>query len=128
MLDWCRQGKLKGYISKKVVYEVHNNNLKDQNTIGEMRFTEVLSHGFLTITDDASQEETKNANEAFHNLKDAPIIASAKQIARVRYILSLDNGFFRPDITAYVRPAEIIKPGVFVQRFRSELESSPAGS
>ena len=66
--------------------------------------------------------EKCQANQVFYNPKDAPIIASAKQIPHATFLLSLDNGFFKPKVTEYLKPIEVIKPGDFINRFREELK------
>lgn len=124
ILDYCRIGKLKGYISQKVVFEVKNNNRKDEDELGKLRFTAVLKQKFLKIIEDPSQEALEEAHRSFDNEKDAPIIAAAKQIPHLSYILSLDNGFFKPEVISYVKPIEIVKPGEFIQRYRKELKKS----
>ena len=66
-------------------------------------------------------EELEKANNFFDNPKDAPVLVSAKLTPNIQFILSLDNGFFKPEIKKYVKPIEILKPGAFVERFRSVL-------
>jgi len=122
VIDYVRSGKLKGYISKKVVFEVENNNVKDTNEVGKQRFAALLKLGVLKIVEEASQEQIKKAHNAFNNIKDEPIIAAAKQATNLQFILSLDNGFFKDAVRDYVKPLEILKPGEFVNRFREELE------
>ena len=82
----------------------------------------VFNQGFLTIVPDPTEEELRKANQAFHNPKDAPIVASAKQIPLASFLLSLDNGFFKPEVTEYLKPIEVIKPGDFINRFRERLK------
>lgn len=122
IIDYCRKKKLKGYISKKVVAEVRKNNLEDGNSIGTQRFGYVLNRRFITIVDDGHGAELEKANSSFNNSKDAPILVSAKLIPNMQYILSLDSGFFKPEIKKYVKPIEILKPKEFIERFRSELK------
>lgn len=121
IIDYCRRKKLKGYISKKVVAEVRKNNIEDGNAVGIQRFGYILSRMFLTIVEDGRGEELAKANSFFYNPKDAPVIVSAKQTPHIQYILSLDHGFFKPEIKKYVKPIEILKPKEFLERFRSEL-------
>ena len=97
ILKCCEQGKLKGYVSKQVLFECKKNAAEDMG------------------------EELEKANKAFDNPKDAPIITSAKQIKSIAFILSLDNGFFKPEVQKFVKPVKILKPGEFVNRFREEL-------
>lgn len=122
IMRFCRQGKLKGYISKKVVAEVQKNNSKDENTIGIQKFGYVLSRRILTVVEDGVGEDLEEANRSFNNPKDASVIVAAKQTPDIRFILSLDNGFFKSDVKSYVKPIEIIKPGKFIEHFREELE------
>ena len=82
----------------------------------------VFNQGFLTVVPDPTDDELSKAKQAFHNSKDAPIIASAKQIPQATFLLSLDNGFFKPKVTEYLKPIEVIKPGDFINTFREELK------
>lgn len=120
VIDYCRHKKLKGYISKKVMLEVQKNNKEDENTVGIQRFGYVLSRRFLVIVEDGMEEELEKANSLFGNLKDAPVIVAAKQTPKIQFILSLDNGFFKPEVKNYVKPIEILRPGEFIKRFESE--------
>jgi predicted nucleic acid-binding protein len=122
IIDACLRGRLKGFISEKVVFEVNNNNAKDNNEVGEKRFHTLLARNVLTITDDASGEENARADKAINNSKDAPIIDAAKQISHITHILTLDNGFFEEEVLEYIKPLEILKPGDFVNQYRSHLE------
>ncbi len=92
----------------------------DEKAVAQFQY--VLHQDFLTIVPDGTQEEVQKAMQAFNNPKDAPILASAKQTPNVLFILSLDDGFFKSDVLAYVKPIEILKPGAFVQRFHLQLE------
>jgi len=122
ILECCEQGKLRGYISEKVITECNKNAAEDMGDKAVKSIQYVFQHKFLTIAADCSYEELKNAKQAFTNPKDAPIIASAKQIQQISHILSLDNGFFKPDVLEYAKPIKILKPGEFVNKFRSKLE------
>ena len=95
--------------------------MEDTDTVGTQRFGYILSRRFLTIVEDGVGEELEKANSFFDNPKDAPVLVSAKQIPSIQFILSLDSGFFKPGIKKYVKPIEILKPGEFVERFRSKL-------
>src|SRR5437879_5823207 len=108
VLDYCRKGKLKGYISEKVVFEVQKNTHEKMDEKAVERFQYVLNQDFLTIVADGTQEEVEKAIQTFNNPKDAPILASAKQTPNVKFILSLDDGFFKTDVLAYVKPIEIL--------------------
>lgn len=122
IIQCCEQGKLKGYISEKVVSEIQKNTQEDMGEEAIMKCNYVLGQNFLIIVQDPSEEELEKANNAFENPKDTPILAAAKQISHLQYILSLDNGFFKPEVLAYIQPLEVLKPGEFLKRFRSELE------
>jgi predicted nucleic acid-binding protein len=122
ILDCCERGKVKGYVSQKVVFETRKNAAKIMGEDAGKVIEYVFNQGFLTIVPDCTEEELGKANKAFHNPKDAPIIASAKQIPLASFLLSLDNGFFKPEVTEYLKPIEVIKPGDFINRFREELK------
>jgi predicted nucleic acid-binding protein len=122
ILDCCERGKIKGYVSQKVVFETRKNAAKIMGEDAGKVIEYVFNQGFLTIVSDCTEEELGKANKAFHNPKDAPIIASAKQIPLASFLLSLDNGFFKPEVTEYLKPIEVIKPGDFINRFREELK------
>ena len=122
ILDCCERGKVKGYVSQKVVFETKKNAAKIMGEDAGRAIEYVFNQGFLTIVPDCSEEELQKANQAFHNPKDASIIASAKQIPQASFLLSLDNGFFKPEVTEYLKPIEVIKPGDFINRFREELK------
>lgn len=122
IIDYCRRKKLTGYIAKKVVAEVQKNNMEDENAVGIQRFGYVLNRRFLTIVEDGSGEALKKANSVIDNPKDTPILVSAKQTPNIQIFLSLDNGLFKPAVKSYLKPIEILKPGEFIDRFRSELE------
>jgi predicted nucleic acid-binding protein len=122
ILDRCERGKIKGYVSQKVVFETRKNAAKIMGEDAGKVIEYVFNQGFLTIVPDSTEEELRKVNQAFNNPKDAPIIASAKQIPKVTFLLSLDNGFFKPQVIAYVKPLEVIKPGDFINRFREELK------
>ena len=122
IIDYCIQRKVKLYISEKVVYEVQKNNEEDSNELGKSRFTAVLNQDLLTVIEDPTPEEIETADKAINNRKDAPIIAAAKKIAKIKYILSFDEGFFTQKVQAFVKSIEILKPGAFVSRFRKELD------
>jgi predicted nucleic acid-binding protein len=122
ILDCCERGKVKGYVSQKVVFETRKNAAEDMTKEAVKAIEYTFNQGFLTIAPDCSEEELKTANQPFNNPKDAPIIAAAKQIPEVPFLLSLDNGFFKPQVIEYVKPLEVIKPGDFINRFRDELK------
>lgn len=67
--------------------------------------------------------EEVQAQETTHNSKDSSIFASAKEMLKIQVMLSLDNGFFKDEVKEYLNPIEILKPGEFIQRFRSYLEN-----
>ncbi len=122
ILECCEQRKIKGYISKKVVFESKKNVAEDMGEEAIKALAYVFSQGFLTVVPDCTKEELENAHKAFNNQKDAPIIAAAKHTPHITHIISLDNGFFKPEVIKYVKPKEIVKPGEFIQRFRKQLE------
>ena len=122
ILDCCERGKVKGYVSQKVVFETKKNAAKIMGEDAGRAIEYIFNQGFLTIVPDCSEEELQKANQAFQNPKDAPIIASAKQIPQASLLLSLDNGFFKPEVIEYLNPIEVIKPGDFINRFREELQ------
>jgi predicted nucleic acid-binding protein len=122
ILDCCERGKVKGYVSQKVVFETRKNAAAIMGEATGKAIEYIFNQGFLTIVPDCTEQELKTANQAFHNPKDAPIIASAKQMPEVTFLLSLDNGFFKPHFIAYVKPIAVIKPGDFINRFRDELK------
>jgi len=122
ILDCCERGKVKGYVSQKVVFETKKNAAKIMGEDARRAIEYIFNQGFLTIVTDCSEEELQKANQAFQNPKDAPIIASAKQIPQASLLLSLDNGFFKPEVIEYLNPIEVIKPGDFINRFREELQ------
>ncbi len=123
IIDYCIRGKLKCYISKKVVFEVQNNNIKDGNEQETLRFEAILSKNILTIVDDATEEEIKKAHDAFSNFKDEPIIAAAKRATRIQFVISFDKGFFKKGVIEYLKPIEVLKPGDFINKFRKELKT-----
>jgi predicted nucleic acid-binding protein len=122
ILDCCERGKIKGYVSQKVVFETRKNAAEIMGEDAGKAIEYVFNQGFLTVVPDPTEEELRKANQVFHNPKDAPIIASAKQIPQATFLLSLDNGFFKPKVTEYLKPIEVIKPGDFINRFREELK------
>ena len=122
ILDCCERGKVKGYVSQKVVFETKKNAAKIMGEDAGRAIEYIFNQGFLTIVPDCSEEELQKANQAFQNPKDAPIIASAKQIPQASLLLSLDNGFFKPEVIEYLNPIEVIKPGDFINRFHEELQ------
>ena len=122
ILDCCERGKVKGYVSQKVVFETKKNAAKIMGEDARRAIEYIFNQGFLTIVTDCSEEELQKANQAFQNPKDAPIIASAKQIPQASLLLSLDNGFFKPEVIEYLNPIEVIKPGDFINKFREELQ------
>ena len=93
ILDCCERGKIKGYVSQKVVFETRKNATENMKKEAVKAVEYIFNQGFLTIAPDCTEEELKTATQAFHNPKDAPIIASAKQIAKVTFLLSLDKDF-----------------------------------
>jgi predicted nucleic acid-binding protein len=122
ILDCCEQRKVKGYVSQKVVFETRKNVAEIMGEDAGKAIEYIFSQGILTIVPDCTEEELKKANQAFNNPKDAPIIASAKEIPEATFLLSLDNGFFKPQVIEYVKPIEVIKPRDFINRFREELK------
>jgi hypothetical protein len=107
---------------KKVVFETRKNAAAIMREDAGKATEYVFNQGFLTVVPDPTEEELRKANQVFHNPKDALIIASAKQIPQATFLLSLDNGFFKPKVTEYLKPTEILKPGDFINRFRDELQ------
>ncbi len=122
ILDYCRAGKLVGFISQKVILEVRKNNDEDGNKLGTLRFLGILKQNFLVIVEDAQKKEEQNAYEVTKNKKDAIIFATAKSIIHIAFLLSFDNGFFKQEVKAFLKPIEVLKPGEFVNRFREKLE------
>lgn len=122
ILECCEKGILKGYISQKVLFETQKNADEDMGEEAVKALAYVFRQGFLTVIPDSTGEELEQAQKAFDNKKDAPIIAAAKHNPDIAYIISLDNGFFKKNVIDYVKPKEIVKPGDFIQRFRSKLE------
>lgn len=122
IIECCEKGIVQGYISRKVVDEAERNARGDMGAKAVEALSYIFTKDFLRIVPDGWGKELEDARTSFNNEKDAPIIAAAKQIPRLSYILSLDNGFFKPDVISYAKPIEILKPGTFIQQFRKELE------
>jgi predicted nucleic acid-binding protein len=121
VIEYCKKGKIKGYLSKKVVFEVRKNAQLKMDKSAVERFEYILQQRFLQIEPDAEGEKIENAAKAIHK-KDAPILAAALQITKAKYILSLDADFFEEKVKEFANPVEILKPGEFINRFRSSLE------
>lgn len=122
VLKCCKQGTLEGYVSQKVVFEAKKNAAEDMGEEAVIAIEYVFTQGFLTVVPNCTEEELEKATQAFDNPKDAPIIAAAKQTSTVTFLISLDNGFFKPDVVEYLKPIKVLKPGEFINRFRNELE------
>jgi predicted nucleic acid-binding protein len=123
ILACCQKGILQGCVSKKVVFEAQKNAAEKMGYEAAKRLNYVFDQGFLTIIPDGTGEAMTQAQKAFNNKKDAPIIAAAKNNPQITFLISLDHGFFKPEVVAFVNPKKIVTPGEFINRFRSELES-----
>lgn len=122
ILRCCAEGKIKGYIPQKVLYETRKNAGENMGTEAEHALEYVFSQDFLTVIEDGTGEELEKAHRSFDNKKDAPIIAAAKQAHYIQCVISLDKGFFKPDVQEYLKPVEALSPGEFIQKFHKILE------
>lgn len=122
ILACCQKGILQGYISKKVVFEAKKNAEEKMGAEAVKAINYIFDQRFLIVIPDGEGEALKQAEAAFDNKKDAPIIAGAKINPLVTYVISLDHGFFKPEVIAYVNPKEVLRPGDFINRYRSKLE------
>jgi predicted nucleic acid-binding protein len=121
ILEYCKEGKIKGHISQKVIFEVRKNAHNKMGELAVERFESILQQDFLHIESDAGVKQIEEAAAIIHK-KDAPILAAALKIKTVTHILSLDADFFEEKVKRFVKPVEILKPGDFINRFRSDLE------
>lgn len=122
VVEYCKEGKVKGYISQKVVFEVRKNARLKMGPHAVEIFEHVLQLGILQIEPDAKTTSIEAAEKFIHK-KDAPILATALTIKKLRYIISLDADFFEAKTKEHASPVKILRPGEFINLFRSELEN-----
>lgn len=118
VLHYCRERKIRGYISKKVIAETRKNT---RNKVGEVafeRFQYTLNQQFLAIEPTPSSEKIKQSNTVI-NSKDAPILATALANAEIQYLLTLDKkDFLTPQVRQFAKPLQILTPGMFIEMKR----------
>src|SRR5260370_1509739 len=76
ILEYCEKGKIKGYVSKKVIFESKKNAREDMGEDAVRNIEYVFHQDFLTVVPDSTKEDLEKAYKAFNNLKHTPIIAS----------------------------------------------------
>jgi hypothetical protein len=121
IIRWCTEGKIKGYIPTKVLFESRKNAAENMGEDAANALEYVFNQGFLSVIEDGKGGELERAHKAFDNKKDVPIIASAKQVPAIQFVISLDKGFFKSNVQEYLSPIEVLRPGDFINRFREEL-------
>lgn len=116
ILGYCRNSKIKGYVSIDVVGEARKNiNLKFGKK-EKNRFKFFLKHAKLNLTDQPSIEKITEA-ESVINVKDAPILAASKD-SSAEFLITLDRKhFLNSEVTKFVRGQKILTPGEFVQKY-----------
>lgn len=122
IIRWCTEGKIKGYIPTKVLFESRKNATENMGKNAANALEYIFNQGFLSVIEDGSGRELERAHNAFDNKKDAPIIAAAKQVPVIQFVISLDKGFFKSNVQEYLNTIEVLRPGDFINRFREELE------
>lgn len=113
ILDYCKKGKIQGWVSKETIGEAEKNvNLK----LGQKektRFIYYLKFANLFLAEDPTIEEIVGAEEVIF-AKDAPILASAIK-SKVDFLITLDRKhFLNPLVEKFARPMKVVTPKDFI--------------
>lgn len=113
ILDYCRKGKIGGWVCKDVIGETEKNvNLK-LGPKEKNRFIYYLRNANLFLTESPTVEEIAIAEEAIY-IKDAPILASAKK-SKADFLITLDRKHFLiPQVEKFASPMRIVTPKDFI--------------
>lgn len=116
ILGYCRNLKIKGYVSLDVIGEARKNiNLKF-GAKEKGRFKFFLKYAKLTLTDQPTIEKISES-EGVINVKDAPILAAYKD-SPARFLITLDRKhFLKPQVAKFVKGQKILTPGEFVKKY-----------
>ena len=118
ILMLCRKGKIKGCISRYVVYEI-----KKSSSILSQQEKQRLNFLILQCKLEITEDPPKKIVEKYYsiiNKKDAPILASAIS-ANTDYLVTLNSKhFMRPELKIAVKSMKIVTPKDFIniERFR----------
>ena len=120
ILKYCRERKIKGHISRKVILEVQKNTSLKLGETARKRFEAILKQSFLTIEPDPPQEQIEKCGAVIHP-KDATILASALFNTDITDLVTLDRkDFKKPEVITFSAPVEIRTPGEFVERQKKQ--------
>ncbi|MBI4009505.1 PIN domain-containing protein [Candidatus Roizmanbacteria bacterium] len=118
ILMLCRKGRIKGYISRYVVYEI-----KKSSSILNQQEKQRLNFLILQCKLEIIDEPSEKLNEKYYsmiNKKDASILASAISTT-MDYLLTLNTKhFMTPELKIAVKPMKIVTPKDFIiiEKFR----------
>ncbi len=121
VLRWCREGKIKGHISQKVIAEVRKNTSLKMGPKEVQRFEYILGESFLVVESNPPQSEIDACKQIIRD-KDAIILATARTNQNIGYLLTLDiKDFKKPSVLQFASPLEILTPGEFIQKHKITL-------
>jgi predicted nucleic acid-binding protein len=116
ILDLCRKKKLKGYISKYVIFETKKNISLKLDQKAKQRFNNYILQAKLIIVEDPTNEEVKSAKKIISE-KDAVILSGAKK-SRVDFLLTFNSrDFFKTQVQKFLKPGRTISPKDFIENF-----------
>ena len=120
ILRYCREKKLKGHISLKVIAEVRKNTLLKMGDKAFQRFEYILKAGFLIVEPDPLPDAIEQCATVIRR-KDAPVLAVAFNNPKIEYLLTLDKkDFLKPQVKQFVTPLIIVTPGELIQKYYKE--------
>lgn len=116
VLGYCRQKKLKGFVSLDVIGEARKNVLLKLKEAGRGRLVYFLKMANLEMVEKSSIEELVECEKVI-NEKDAPILAAALK-SPAGYLLTLDRKhFLKPKVIEFTKPLKVLTPGEFVLKY-----------
>lgn len=119
VLKLCREGKLEGHISERVILEVRKNTQRKLGKKATQRFERILKENFLVIEQDAKPELVEKSETVIRR-KDAPILATAIE-SQVKFLLTLDkHDFMKTEVATFASQLKIFTPGDFAKKYLRE--------
>lgn len=120
VMKYCREGKVKGHISEKVIAEVRKNTALKMGDRAVEQFAYILKEDFLIVEPDPQEHQVKRCRGII-TAKDAPILAVALINSEIEYLLTLDaKDFLKPHVLRFAAPLKILTPGEFVKKYSKE--------
>lgn len=116
ILGYCKQKKLKGYVSFDVIAEARRNVELKLNQVGKNRFSHFIKFANLFIVPPPNVEKIAECEQYIY-AKDAPILAAAME-SPAAILITLDRKhFLKEKVIQYFKPKVITTAGDYVRDY-----------